>query len=93
MAHTEDFWHVRDFRNVEIQSHILKKSELPAQNAERTLYLRKQKKAVNTMDVSEIRNVTLWSGRNHQQQNVKNAVLLCWKKETNWFALMKNAEM
>ena len=52
---------------------IWRRSELPARNAEKTLYCVRQRKADVITDVRIIRNVILCHGRSHQKKNVRNA--------------------
>ncbi len=61
------------FRNAATPNRIWRRSELPARNAEKTLYCVRQRKADVITDVRIIRNVILCHGRSHQKKNVRNA--------------------
>ena len=69
----ESSLHVPDSRNAATPNRIWRRSELPARNAEKTLYCVRQRKADVITDVRIIRNVILCHGRSHQKKNVRNA--------------------
>ena len=73
MVIMESSLHVPDSRNAATPNRIWRRSELPARNAEKTLYCVRQRKADVITDVRIIRNVILCHGRSHQKKNVRNA--------------------